>query len=85
MKIVDYQNPKAIAIPVNFIQTGEDGDFVLVAEKTGVDRQAVVKKLLVKQGQNYNGYVEILSGLKAGDMLIATGFQDVNLGETIIF
>lgn len=85
MKIVDYQNPKAIAIPVNFIQTGEDGDFVLVAEKTGVEQQAVVKKLVVKQGQNYNGYVEILSGLKAGDMLIATGFQDVNLGETVIF
>jgi len=85
MKIVDYQNPKAIAIPVNFIQTGEDGDFVLVAEKTGVDKQAVVKKALIKQGQNYNGYVEVLSGLAAGDMLISTGFQDVNLGETVLF
>lgn len=85
MKIVDYNNPSAISIPVNFIQTGEEGDFVLTAEKTGVDAQAIIKKTNIQQGQNYNGYVEILSGLKAGDMLVATGFQDVNIGETVVF
>jgi membrane fusion protein, multidrug efflux system len=85
MKIVDYQNLKAISIPVNFIQTGEEGDFVMVAEKTGNGQEAVVKKISVAQGQNYNGYVEIVSGLKPGDMLISTGFQDVNIGETVLF
>lgn len=44
MKIVDYQNPKAITIPVNFIQTAEDGDYVLIAEKTGKDEEAMVKR-----------------------------------------
>jgi len=85
MKIVDYQNLKAVTLPVNFIQTGEDGDFVLIAEKTGTDQQAVVKKTNIQQGQNYNGYVEILSGLKEGDMLISSGFQEVNIGETVLF
>lgn len=84
MKIIDYVNPKAVVIPVNIIQTAEDGDFVLLAEKSG-DHQAVVKKSLVKQGQNYAGNVEILSGLKNGDQLITTGFQDVNAGETVNF
>ena len=84
MKIVDYQNPKAISIPVNLIQTAEDGDFVLVAEKTG-EKQANAKKVAVKQGQNYNGQVEILSGLKKGDWVISTGFQDVNNGEVVAF
>lgn len=84
MKIVDYQNPKAISIPVNLIQTAEDGDFVLVAEKTG-EKQANAKKIAVKQGQNYNGQVEILSGLKKGDWVISTGFQDVNNGEVVAF
>jgi len=85
MRIVDYSNPNAISIPVNFIQTGEEGDFVVVALKSDVDRQATVQKVQVKQGQNYNGYVEILSGLKAGDMMISTGFQDVNIGETVLY
>lgn len=84
MKIIDYQNPKAIVVPVNLIQTGEDGEFVIVAEKTG-DKQATAKKAMVKQGSNYNGMVEISSGLKKGDFVISTGFQDVNNGEIIAF
>ncbi len=85
MKIVDYHNPKAITIPVNLIQTGEDGDYVMIADKTGEGQEAVVKKVNIQQGQNYNGYVEIVSGLHPGDMVISTGFQDVNTGETIVF
>jgi len=84
MKIVDYQSANAVAIPVNLIQTADDGDFVLVAEKTG-EKQATAKKVTVKQGQNYNGQVEILSGLKKGDWVISTGFQDVNSGEVVAF
>ena len=84
MKIVDYQSANAVAIPVNLVQSAEDGDFVLVAEKTG-EKQATAKKVSVKQGQNYNGQVEILTGLKKGDWVISTGFQDVNNGEAIAF
>jgi len=85
MRIVDYNNPKAITIPVNLIQTGEEGDFVVVANKTEVERQATVQKVQIQQGQNYNGYVEILSGLKEGDLVISTGFQDINIGETVLY
>jgi multidrug efflux pump subunit AcrA (membrane-fusion protein) len=85
MKIVDYSNPTAVTIPVNLIQSGEDGDYVMVAEKTGVDQQATIRRIPIRQGQNYNGYVEILEGLKAGDLVVSTGFQDVNPGETVLF
>lgn len=84
MKIVDYESLKAVSIPVNLIQHAEDGDFVLAAEKTG-EKQGIAKKMLVKQGQNYNGQVEILEGLKKGDWVISTGFADVNSGETISY
>jgi RND family efflux transporter MFP subunit len=84
MKIIDYQSPNAVVIPVNLVQMAEDGDFVLVAEK-GADNKATVRKASIKQGQNYGGNVEILSGLKKGDWVIATGFQDVNAGETVQF
>lgn len=85
MKIVDYLNPDAIVIPVNLIQRGESGEFVLVAEPAGEKNQGVVKKMPVTQGQNYNGYVEILNGLNAGDLVISTGFQEVNSGETVLY
>jgi membrane fusion protein (multidrug efflux system) len=55
-----------------------------LAEKTG-EKQATAKKALVKQGSNYNGLVEIASGLKPGDFVISTGFQDVNNGEIVAF
>lgn len=84
MKIVDYQNANAISVPVNLIQTGTDGQYVLIAEKNG-EKQATAKKVMVKQGSNYNGQVEILSGLKKGDWVISTGFQDVNNGEIVAF
>jgi membrane fusion protein (multidrug efflux system) len=85
LKIVDYQSPKAITIPVNFVQTGEDGDYVLVLETNEKPNEGVVRKAPITVGQNYNGYVEILSGLKEGDKLISTGFQDVNVGESVKF
>jgi len=84
MKIIDYENKNALVVAVNLVQTAEDGEFVLVAEKTG-DKQGAVKKVNIKQGGNYNGSAEILSGLKKGDFVISTGFQDVNNGETVAF
>lgn len=84
MKIVDYSNAAAVVVPVNVIQTSEGGDFVLVADKTS-DKSGTVRKVAIEQGQNYNGFVEVKSGLKKGDWLITTGFQDVNAGETINF
>jgi RND family efflux transporter MFP subunit len=84
LKIIDYQSPSAIVVPVNVLQTAEDGDFVFIAEKSA-EKQALVKKVTVKQGNNYNGQVEILSGLKKGDLLISTGYQDANNGETVAY
>jgi len=84
MKITDYTNPKAIVVPVNVIQSAEEGEFVLTAQKTG-DKQATVQKVKIKQGNNYNGMVEILDGLKAGDFIISTGYQSANNGETVAF
>jgi multidrug efflux pump subunit AcrA (membrane-fusion protein) len=83
LKIVDYQSAKAITIPVNLVQTGEDGDYVLVLESSEKPNEGVVRKAPITVGQNYSGYAEIVNGLKEGDKLISTGFQDVNVGETV--
>ncbi|HJW31278.1 MAG TPA: hypothetical protein VJ508_18750, partial [Saprospiraceae bacterium] len=83
LKIVDYQNTKAISVPVNLIQTSDKEDYVLVLMPSDKPNEGIVQKATITQGQNYSGYVEILSGLKEGDKLITTGFQDVNPGEVV--
>lgn len=85
LKVIDYQNKNAVVVPVNIIQTAEDGNtYVLALEKTE-EKKGIARRVDVKQGNNYNGMVEITSGLKPGDTIISTGFQDVNAGETVSF
>jgi membrane fusion protein (multidrug efflux system) len=79
LKIVDYQNPKAIVIPVSSIQKAENGDFVFIAEN------GKAKKVVVKSGKTYEGKVEILSGLKVGDKVIIAGAQNLNEEDTVKF
>jgi multidrug efflux pump subunit AcrA (membrane-fusion protein) len=42
----------------------------------------VVKKE-VKTGKYYQDKVEILAGLQAGDLLITSGYQDLNENEVL--
>lgn len=84
LKITDYERPGAIVVPINVIQNAEDGEFVLLAEKSS-ENKAIARKTLVKTGVNYNGMVEITQGLQKGDWLISTGYQEINNGETIAF
>lgn len=81
LKITDYRVAKTTVIPVNYIQTDPNGSFVFVAEnKNGKD---VAKKIYVKQGQSYNGMIEITEGLKEGDRIISSGYLDLEEGEAV--
>lgn len=78
MKISDYSNSSAFIIPINIIKKDLDGsDFVLI-EMGGKTTKAVVKV-----GQYYGDTAEILSGLKAGDKLITTGYEDLSVGDAV--
>lgn len=79
LKIVDYQNAKAIVVPISAIQKSESGDFVYVAVNN------VAKKVVVKTGKSYEGKVEVLSGLKVGDKLITAGAQNLNEDDSVKF
>ncbi len=81
LKIIDYENPKTLVIPINTIQNGEAGSYVFVAVHEG--KKTVAKKRIVTVGTNYNGKIEVKSGLQPGDELITTGYQDLNDGEEV--
>ncbi len=81
LKIVQYTNKKAIAVPTNCIQSSENGSYVVVAEnKNG--KVVAVRKTVVT-GHSGEDSTEITEGLEAGEKLIVTGFQELNDGQEI--
>jgi RND family efflux transporter MFP subunit len=81
MKIVDYQKNDAVVVPVNTIQNSEEGQYVIVAESK--DGKLVAAKRNVKVGYTYESNCEITEGLKPGDKVVVTGFQDLNTGDLL--
>ena len=81
VNILDYNAPNSIAIPVNTLQTGQDGKFVLVGEKNG--GEMIAKKVNVVPGQLSGDSIEIKQGLQTGEQLITDGYQGLFDGQPI--
>ncbi|HEY2725646.1 MAG TPA: efflux RND transporter periplasmic adaptor subunit [Parafilimonas sp.] len=81
VRIMDYAASNTLTIPVNTLQTDEQGKYVLVAvtEKGKI----YARKKHVEIGEMYNNQLEIKSGLSQGDMLITDGFQNLYDGQLI--
>jgi membrane fusion protein (multidrug efflux system) len=83
VQINDATSKNALAIDQNYVQSTEKGNVVYVAVIEG--NKKVAKAREVKTGLSYNGKVEILSGLSAGDHLITLGYQEVSDGQPISY
>ena len=83
IKIKDYTNKNAFCLPVNLIQSNQDGKFLLVATQEGTNWKA--ERRLVKTGMDYDGTMEITEGINVGDKIIVSGFQGLNPGQKVIF
>ena len=81
VKILDYNAPNSIAIPLNTVQTGQEGKYVLLAGQE--DSVMVAKKRVVTIGELYGDSIEVKSGLQVDDKLITEGFQGLFDGELI--
>lgn len=77
MKIVNYQSPRALVVPVSVIQKTSGGDMLYVVDGNKA------KSVMVKTGRNANGQVEILEGLKQGDKVITKGFEELDNGQQV--
>ena len=77
MKIANYTNTGAIAVPVSLIQKTSDGSMVYIADGNRA------KAVTVTTGRNSNGLVEVLSGLNNGDKVITAGYEDMENGQLI--
>jgi membrane fusion protein, multidrug efflux system len=81
LKINDLNKGGSIVIDQNLVQKTELGDIVYVAVTENGKRVAKGRK--VKIGQSYNGQIEIMEGLAAGDNLVTQGYQDLVDGTPI--
>jgi len=83
LNIADINKSNVLVIKQNYIQSTEFGDVVYVATTEG--NKKVAKGRKVKTGVAYNGEIEILEGLQAGDLIITDGYQDLVDGQAISF
>ncbi len=81
LKIADYRNNNAVTVPTNAITSGVDEKYVMV--KTTQNGKQIASKRLVKTGHTGESRTEILDGIKSGDEIIITGFQELNDGQII--
>ncbi len=82
VKILDYEAPNAIVIPVNVLQSDETGKYVYVLTKS-TNGKSMAHRIIITIGEVYGENVEIKSGLKAGDDLVTEGFQNLYEGQMI--
>lgn len=83
VQINDVTKKDALVIEQNYVQGTEKGQVVFVAESKG-DKK-IAKSRIVKTGLNYNGKIEVIEGLNAGDQLITMGYQEVADGQVISY
>lgn len=81
LKINDYTSSgPVVVIPVRVIQSTGSGEKYVYA----ADGSKAVKKV-IKTGREYNGRVEVLEGLSAGDLMVTQGFENINEGDGISY
>jgi len=83
VQINDATKKDALIVDQNIIQGTEKGQVVYVAVNENGKKTAKAK--IVKTGLIYNGKIEVIEGLQAGDEIITTGYQEVSDGQTISY
>lgn len=82
VKILDYSAPNAIVIPVNTLQSDEQGKYVFVLQKLA-NGSLVAKKKPVNVGEVFGELAEIKTGLTVGEQLITQGYQTIYEGQQL--
>ncbi len=83
VQVNDATRKDALVVDQNLVQNTEKGKVVFVAVARGNEKVAEAR--VVETGLSYNGKIEILSGLTAGDMLITQGYQEVVDGQAVSY
>lgn len=79
LHIFDYINNNALIIPTNIISENSDGSEYVYS----VSNNNTAQKIFIKTGNEENGYVEVIEGLKENDIIINEGARLVKEGQAV--
>jgi RND family efflux transporter MFP subunit len=82
MKINDYQSDSAIIVSTNVIQEDTKGNSFVYTLQTENGKK-ISKKTMVTLGKVADNKIEILSGLKANDLLVTKGARNIRDNEIV--
>ena len=81
VQVQEYTRNNAITIPLNTLQTDQEGKYVMVAVME--NKKLVARKKRVIAGSLSGDRLEIKSGLSAGDQIITKGVENVYEGQVV--
>lgn len=77
VKLNDYTAENAVIIPENTIQKNSMGESLVYILEPESDSTGVAKRVEIETGYSYGASVEVLEGLKSGDILITEGGKNL--------
>lgn len=77
VRLNDYTSENAIIVPENTVQQNSQGQTLVYIFEKESDSTGVAKRVMVETGYNYREDIEILSGLKPGDLIIVEGGRNL--------
>ena len=83
LQINDYTNPEAILIPQSIISENAEGKQYVYVIKNLKNDKGIAKQVVVKTGKSQGDIIEILEGVKVGDILIKAGARSVKDAQEI--
>ena len=84
LKINDYTNPNAILIPQSIISEDAGGaQYVYIVDNANSTEEAVARKVIIKTGESQGDLVEVLGGLRNGNIVIKEGARNVKDGQKV--
>ncbi|MDE0472660.1 MAG: efflux RND transporter periplasmic adaptor subunit [Ekhidna sp.] len=82
--INDYRNETALLIPQNTVSENAEGEqYAYIVTNPSVDHVATARKTVITTGKTQGDFVEVLSGIEAGQSIIVEGARSVKDGQKV--
>jgi membrane fusion protein, multidrug efflux system len=85
LKIIDYVNRKAIAVPTNVIQEDGTGSKYVYTVNGSDGKSGTAKKTMVSVGKSSDNLTEIVKGLSSNDIIVTEGVNTISEGMKLNF
>lgn len=80
----DFGRRSSPVLPVSAVINDPAGTFVFIAESTGVEGEALIRRKAVQLGELSQEGVEIVGGLNVGDRVVTAGITVIRDGQRVL-